>query len=108
MCRTFQCVRVSLIYRVLDFAAASTQRGQNEKGLGSWNISEALEAGFCQHPEEELCLGGSGPAPPTLHRAVDSCAQGSFSSMEGHMRAMEGGKGGRMGKMGDEGGGEGR
>lgn len=99
-------MRVSLIYRVLAFAAASTEVTESEKGLRSWNIPEALEAGFCQ--EEELCLGGGGPAPPTLRRAVDSCAQGSLSSMGGHRRAMEGGKGGRMGRMGDEGEGEGR
>lgn len=102
-------MRVSLIYRVLDFCSCvHTEVTEREKGLRSWNISEALEAGFCQHPEAELCLGGSGPAPPTLHQAVDSCAQGSFSSMEGHMRAMEGGKGGRMGRMGEEAEAEGR
>lgn len=68
-----------------------TEVTEREKGLRSWNISEALEAGFCQ--EEELCLGGSGPAPPTLRRAVDSCAQGSFSSKGGAHESNGGRKG---------------
>lgn len=114
LCRTFQCESSPHLHRAWTFGAAHREVTEREKGLRSRNIPEGPGAGLCQHHQEELYLGGSGPAPPTLHQAADSCAQregrrpwqglvlGSFSSMEPHTGAMECGKGGRMGRMGED------